>query len=206
MITNVTVVNPNLQTRIGQTKLEFKAGVNIVCGSNGSGKSTLLNAIMSGIAGSADVRLIRDPSVPVTRYSGEEATVKLSAQPDDDGDITNRHQSHGQGLRQYLKVLANIEGEHVVILDEPETALDFMAVHDLCAAIAKKGDDIQFIISTHHPLFYTMKAANFVNLDREQKNYHMDVIRKLRRRVSETAVANAKATKAKRKSKKTPIS
>lgn len=188
MITNVKIVDPKMQSRIGSTQINLMPGINLFVGSNGCGKSSLIESIMHEVeSGDSKVaRLIRDPSVQVLRYSAEQATVKFGSNPDNDA-FTGRNQSHGQGLRQYLEALRNIEGETVCILDEPETALDFFAVNDLCALMASKPN-VQWIVSTHHPLIMTMKNANIINLDRNNKDYAKDVLKQTVKRLKVAGV------------------
>lgn len=187
MITNVKIVDARYKSRIGGDQFSFQPGINILAGPNGCGKTSLIEAIKHEIeiADSTVARIIRDASVPVTFYSGEVATVKLSHKASaSDGDMTARHESHGQGLRAYLESLRNIDGEHVVVMDEPETALDFFAVADLCQTIAMKSDTVQFIISSHHPLVFTMKNANTINMSREEGNYANRVLQRLKKRLN----------------------
>lgn len=187
MLMRVNIIDPSYLSRIGKEQIDFESGVNILVGSNGSGKSSLFTAIADEVQnGSSKVaRLIRDPNAKYHWYSGETATVKLAAS-DTSGsssDLTKRHASHGQGLTAYLDALSNIETGSVVFLDEPETALDFFAVEALCQTIAsKKG--VQWIIATHSPLIFTMRQANIINLDREKKNYHREVLTRMSRRLS----------------------
>lgn len=184
MIANLQILDLNMQQRIGQTNVQFKPGINVVVGSNGCGKSSLFEVLTTMtnpiLEQSNYAKLIWDPSVKVHTYSAEHATKSMT---DRQGTaFESSKDSHGQALRKLLSVIDNLESEAIIILDEPETALDFNAVWELCKTITAKKN-IQFIISTHHPLFFTMDKANFINLDRDDKNYVQSILKKLSKRL-----------------------
>ena len=184
MIHSLAIISPDMQQRIGQQNITFAPGINIIVGSNGTGKSSLINLITEITSGSSENgRLIWDPTVPVHTYNAEQATKDRT----NDTATFGVHDSHGQALRRYLSVIEKLENPSIVILDEPETALDYFAVEELCRAISKKKQ-IQFIISTHHPLMMTLSGANFINLDRVNKNYAKDVLSRLEKRLSKVSV------------------
>lgn len=181
MIAQIKVLNPDLQKRIGQTQINFTPNINIVVGSNGCGKSSLLRLLTSLTEQpNADGKLIWDSSIKVHTYSSEQVT--RTRVEHSDTAFGSVHESHGQALRKLLSSLENIEDEAIVLLDEPETALDFQSVWDLCKIISTKKN-VQFIISTHHPLLLTLANANFINLDREDKTYAQTVLKKLAKRL-----------------------
>lgn len=182
MIAQIKILNPDLQKRIGQTQLTFKPGVNVIVGSNGCGKSSLLKLLTSLTEQpNADGKLIWDSSIKVHTYSSEQVTKERVEHSDT--AFGSVHESHGQALRKLLSNLENIEDEAIVLLDEPETALDFNSVWDLCRIIGQKKN-VQFVISTHHPLLLTIKEVNIINLDRDDKNYAQTVLKKLAKRLA----------------------
>ena len=46
MITNVKIVDPKMQSRIGSTQINLTPGINLFVGSNGCGKSSLIESII----------------------------------------------------------------------------------------------------------------------------------------------------------------
>lgn len=190
MIVNVKIVDKQYQTRIGKTAIQFTTpdtgkNTNILVGANGCGKTSLLTAIMSehNDGDGRICKLIRDNTIPVMYYSGEQATQKIVKGDEVKEDLLSVSQSHGQSLKAHLEKIRQMDGEFVFIMDEPDTALDYFAVTELCKVISEKPQ-AQFIIASHHPLLLTMKDANKINLDREREDYAGDVMSALQRRVN----------------------
>lgn len=183
MISQVKIIDRDFQSRAGVETVTFQPGINLLVGANGSGKSSLLGAIQREIRDNDQrtARLTRDASVPVKSYIGEEATSRKDASADS-MSLAQINLSHGQRLQAYLAGLNNMVGEQVVLMDEPEMALDFFAVYELCSSMLDRPD-IQFIVSTHHPLFFTFLDANFINMDRTRPNYVKDVLKQLSSRL-----------------------
>lgn len=182
MITQVKILDPQLIQRIGKSIISFEAGVNLLVGENGCGKSSLIEAIREEILNPSgtQVRIIRDEHVPVEFYSSEESTR--------DSNVVNKARisdtaiSHGQRLNRYIDTIMRTEGEHVLIADEIEAALDFDTVYGIGATLSKVSA-IQWIISTHHPILFTLKNANIVNLSRTDSNYIQSCLKKLGKRI-----------------------
>lgn len=198
MITQATLVHPNFLGRCnGVTTANLLPGVNLCVGPNGSGKSTFLSAIARQVNGDFEngkplATLIRNAEVPVIYHSSEEASgVAAHDQKLQDtvagrsgvAKLGNNYMSFGQRLMHLLSELKNVKTPHVVILDEPEIALDFDAVYAFCQFCAEMATVHQFIISTHHPLFFTMKTANFVVFG-DDKKYPNKVVAKMRKRLA----------------------
>ena len=159
----------NLNSRMGSTNFKFEEGVNIIVGDNGSGKSTLLQAIMATIAGTEKgLNLIRDPDVQVNLFSSEEMTRSMvkadaSAEP---SFLSNNNRSHGQLLFDTLKSIEGLGSNRVILIDEPEMALSIDNLGEVAKLIQQKAKEgVQFIISSHHPLVWTIAGANFVSMD-----------------------------------------
>lgn len=130
--------------------LTFAPGINLLLGSNGSGKSTILNAIRDG-KGSA----VKDMG-QVIHFSSE--SIK-SVQSVFGG------RSHGESMRDQLVGLANIVPGSTVLLDEPDLALSIDGVVELCKIISTKSKEgVQFIISSHNVLVWTLSWANIIPL------------------------------------------
>jgi predicted ATPase len=185
MLANVRVLDESLKTRIGKTSIEFKPGINLIVGSNGCGKSSLIDAIQDEYLNGKgiSIRLTRDNNVPITFYSAEQATKSLSN--NSRGTLVARQKSYGQSLADFLSGIKMLRGEQIIILDEPETALDFQNVKGLATDLMEiiKTGQIQVIIASHSPIFLLMPNINIVNMDREDPDYDKAILRFMRLRL-----------------------
>ena len=63
--------------------------------------------------------------------------------------------SHGQSLGEYLTALESLTLKSVVLIDEPETALDFGNLTKFQQLLVQKvAIGVQFIIASHSPLIW----------------------------------------------------
>lgn len=172
MLSSVKLLNKNLVGRCGGRELfNFKPGINILAGPNGSGKSTLLRAIMKS---SNSTRLstnvahieISDPRFPMPLlYHSSEEVVK-SEDTNKGSNLLSLQanaESHGQTLSKYLIGLENLIDPSIVLIDEPETALDLDHLLGFAETLqAKVAEGMQFVIATHHPVLWMMDNVNFL--------------------------------------------
>jgi predicted ATPase len=203
MLSHVRLLNPSMQSRcVGTTEVSLKPGVNVFVGPNGSGKSTFLRAIAdqadseARTGGKAIASLTRDVEVPIIYHSSEAASGQAahdqklqdtvagaSIMRHGVGSLGNNYMSFGQRLLHLLAELQNITTPHIILLDEPEIALDFEAVWRFCAMCHERSGIHQFLIASHHPLFFTMKNANFVAFGSDPK-YAANVMKQMRKRLA----------------------
>jgi chromosome segregation ATPase len=88
--------------------------------------------------------------------------------------------SSGQRLLSSLAELQNIREPRVILLDEPELALDFNAVNAFCGMIIKQSATQQFLVATHHPLMMAMPNTNFVVFGADKK-YPRNALARMRK-------------------------
>lgn len=164
MLREVTINSQNLQKRVGRDRIEFGDHINIIAGPNGSGKTSLLDFInnqhrkFDPTLGS----LMKDHA-EIIYYSAATATADTGNAQGQAGALNASSISHGQAMLRYLERLNTIEDPCTVILDEPELALSLQAVEDLAKTMIRKRN-VQFIISTHHPLLWTIPDAEIITL------------------------------------------
>lgn len=188
MFTLLRILNPVLLSRVGKASIQFNPGVNLVVGRNGCGKSSMFEAIRNELEHGTgqNARLSRDPTVPHLWYSGSLATADaaVSLRGSEGSTLSAGHASHGELLQRHLQALTNIEGEAVVLMDEPDIGLDFFAIAELAKTIVAKSDTVQFIVATHSPLLMTMtKNVNFICLDRQTDKYQQEVLKLMAKRI-----------------------
>lgn len=166
MLTKMNIRNAGLQRRCGVSALSFVPGINILAGPNGSGKSTVLQAIRrasSGRVTTSHIDLeVADPRfpLPLVFYASEEV---VRNGPDTQGSnllgLQAQVESHGQTLSRHLLNLANLVHPSVVLIDEPETALDAANLEVFYDIVVEKVQEgMQFIIASHHPIVWALAS------------------------------------------------
>ncbi len=172
MLTKITIRNAGVQRRCGVTSLPFIPGINVLAGPNGSGKSTILQAIRKASSGKVttshiDVE-VADPRfpLPLVYYASEEVV-----RNGDVGEGSNilslqtQVESHGQTLSRHLMNLDNLVHPSVVLIDEPETALDATNLERFYEIVTEKVQEgMQFIIASHHPIVWALEGEGALML------------------------------------------
>lgn len=142
----------------GLREVNFGPYLNILAGPNGSGKSTILRVVRDDTFG--------DNNGCQVHRTGE-ANLEWVAF---DGEMDNPRAKHGQGPLQFV----NSAGSHgevqkrtyayigdrlrpgmLMLLDEPEAAMDLDGVNRLSALITKRRD-VQWVVATHSPFLWGM--------------------------------------------------
>ena len=154
----------------GEYSFEFKPGVNLLVGPNGSGKSSILMAIMDAPGkarhGESEtdvvVRTAQLPggrgsrfSVKMFDFEKQNPRVRDTARGGHDSfmfQVVSMFKSHGETNRALGVGLLDIEDvrDALVLLDEPDQALDFDGVGELIEAL-KKCPARQVLVAVHHP-------------------------------------------------------
>ena len=152
--------------------------VSLLCGPNGSGKSTVLDALNDLITGKPpfpdhDWTTSNVPIVPVGAakaifcFSFERdnpRTVDLrwahsGAAP---AAVVSRCRSHGQSNYALLSAAFDNEAFDVMVLDEPEAALDLDGLLQLRELLM--STDKQVLLATHSPLLLSLKGEQEVSI------------------------------------------
>lgn len=171
MLKTITIKSDSIKSRIASPEdtFSFKPGINLLLGPNGSGKSTMFDLIASGndgitkgiftaeMDGMFDLRAMRmeDQS---RGNSGKLAGIT-------DGGlyahyVISHFKSHGQSNWPILNALGDFKDNTLLLLDEPEQALDMHHIMELRKLLAKHAGRLQFIIATHHPALICMHKAH----------------------------------------------
>lgn len=197
MIKEIHIRDASTASRLGVETphvIEFEPGLNIVSGRNGTGKSTLLDALRyatkSGKKNKSKNRLIWDSTVPVKYFNSETATADKSTDTSSSDLAKHGGESFGQRMSRYLATLKSINGEHIILIDEPEVGLDYYATEELGKIILKTlkrnrgvGNNVQIIMITHDTLLMTAPNSNHISLG-DDVEYARTILKLLKKRLS----------------------
>lgn len=145
-----------------QRTFDFKPGVNLLVGPNGSGKSTVIEAIMAHTSKSERDRKKAQKEVPM-ETNAQIGVAKFDFEKDNPRTMSyfgsaiafqvgSKWKSHGEVNRALIGGFddGSLE-DKLVILDEPDQALDFDGAALLLEKL-KASQSPQMIVSVHHPL------------------------------------------------------
>jgi predicted ATPase len=177
----LTLTPTGIKSRLAAplARYEFKPGINLLVGANGSGKSSLLHALRPKNMDAklcdleldrskvAHPRLLffdfekdnpRTKSLTLLQADGLENFSRFSAL------FESKFLSHGESSRKLLRSLAaETKAEDIVVLDEPEQALDFEGLQLLKAVLAELPTP-QVIIATHSPFLILEPSYHAIEL------------------------------------------
>ena len=150
----------------GLTEVTFTPHVNILAGPNGSGKSTILrvmrdrdwaqeNECQSWREGEANLEWVAfDGEQDNPRFKPGRGPLQFISHVGSHGEVQKR---------VYAFLYERIEPGMLVMLDEPEAALDMAGISQLIAYIAQRGD-VQWVIASHHPAIWKIPGARLIEL------------------------------------------
>lgn len=163
MIAKVHCVSDRIQGGV----LRPTPGLNLLVGPNGSGKSTVIKAIHN-YNGRHKV-----PGVTVTASPCQTLFFDMEL----NNPRTQSHfgsnvgfqvnalfMSHGQSTKEIVRMLAQVKPGQVVLLDEPETAMDVDALVAMRETLVKAAGVAQLLVATHTPVLLTAPGANHLVL------------------------------------------
>lgn len=179
MLLNLTVKDKDYIKRLGGRDLfEFSRGINILAGPNGSGKSSLFSLILNIY-----------PEGKFKTQTTEEVSVRFldtENSPRNSGSNLFMHKntflfqalshwkSHGETMSQLVlgvKQVIKPEGSTLIMIDEPETALDFKTLNRFIREIKKivtEHSSVQFLIASHHPLIWMIPGAKIIVMGKDK--------------------------------------
>ena len=175
MLTCLTLNQKSLKPRLLRDPAVPLTRVTFLCGPNGSGKSTLLGAFERFVctdepwtAETVPVRVEGSMHGTVCFFSMEKDNPRMRRDTGSGGMaevafvINSRYQSHGQSNYGVLEDLLLKSKHALIVLDEPESALDLDGLLWLRETLLKT--DKQVIVATHSPLLLALHAEPGVSV------------------------------------------
>ncbi len=193
MLTKLTITNENPlwyrlnRTDFDQISFNFKEGVNVIIGRNGIGKSTVVKAISqawienkpnanNGIHQESKKINDLEKIFVLTAEENNPKNQLATISPTDPHYYEKTIHWFGRselssGMRtkeQFLDAMELAKEARLVILDEPEQALDAEALLHIKKELKKMASQTQFIIVSHHPAFILDDDFNILEFDPER--------------------------------------
>lgn len=171
-ILDIKIDNKSSRYRfVTQKKLVFVPGVNIICGPNGSGKTSLLRMISQM---EVDCHKTERDGIKLNVDSGKYPLWSVDTElfremPYSVGSMNDfykiklRSKSHGEATRTIIEMFRSVEENHIVLLDEPELALDIDGLILLLETV-RSSKALQIIIATHHPCFVFQPGFHVIEM------------------------------------------
>lgn len=157
MITSIRVEKNYRSLKKGK-QWDLLPGVNLVVGDNGSGKSTLLYALHMLAQGAkvTEIAVTVNSNSATFFFDFEKGNPRTQSTFSDTMDIgfqvKSRWSSHGEANMVMLQALESGEKGHIVLLDEPDSALSLRNIAKLIAIFrAAENKGVQLITAVHHP-------------------------------------------------------
>ena len=146
--------------------IRFGPGVNVLAGPNGSGKSTILRVLRDrdwAQSQECEVHREGDRNLEWVAFDGEQDNPRFKK---DRGPLqfVDSVGSHGQVQRRVFRFLEErLAPGNLVLMDEPEAALDIDGAFSLRRMVETRSD-VQWIIASHHPAIWRMPSAQIIEL------------------------------------------
>jgi ABC-type multidrug transport system ATPase subunit len=180
----------------GDFELNFQKGINVLTAPNGAGKTTIMNCINDTII---DKKVVRGFSFETTYekddqpknwffFSMKDMTAKeqlSQVSPFDQQNYAGRfilwanrlYLSHGQQMKEVLLDIKELaEVSDVILIDEPETALDLLSIVEFIEVLTNIHDT-QIILISHHPLMVFNEQFNIIEFSKSNHSY-LDSLKK----------------------------
>jgi predicted ATPase len=146
---------------VGDARLSFEPGYNVLIGPNGSGKSTTLRALAT-----CPMCKVEKTANDVVKYVTTETLNPLSGGSFSSREemvqgIRNMFLSHGQGVLDSLRNQSQAN-ETVVVIDSPETGQDLANSEYIYEGLLKVSEQYQVIIATNSLVF--MRSGHLIDL------------------------------------------
>ena len=172
MIRSIEILDARWRKRIGRERLELAPGLNVLCGPNGSGKSSVIGALSEETGGrppKGDPAIRVDADRTAIYYHDAGGKAAPAQRIESSFDVLTARLSRGERLRVYLRKLDTMDEESaVLVMDEPETALDLeerLAFVERLAAVTQRH---QALVATHCPLLIGAPQANLIVMGADQ--------------------------------------
>lgn len=185
MITNVKIHDAARIKRIksGVSSFDFSPGVTVIVGANGSGKTTLLECITQkkqagGKLEETEVTVTQTENSPKhIVYSSEFDGLKQIPYFDYEKDMTLQVQamfmSRGQAqIHKFAQTVKSLKDgfSGTVILDEPDSCLDTVAISTLLNVFLHFRTQCQIIMSAHSPILMFRPEFNYIEVEPDYRN------------------------------------
>ena len=157
--------------RVKLQTISFKAGVNLLVGPNGSGKTSILTAITKR---SKDVEVRTSDKLTFYAFDFEKDNPRKDPMFQGAWQVAMMFSSHGESNIAIINGIVRDEmSENVIIMDEPEQALDCDNLVKL-SQLLKETKATQVLIATHSPFLILDPKFNIIELSEG----YLDKIRK----------------------------
>jgi predicted ATPase len=186
MLISITINSPDVQKRFPHLKsweLKFEPGVNLIIGPNGSGKSTVVQQLTySKKYGRDNKDSVITTSAPINfaSFDFERDNPRKKHYVDTIWDVQCHFMSHGEVNHKLIHTMSRLDHDGLVIVDEPEQALDVTNQLFLSKQLAKFK---QAVVATHSPiLMWALPDAHRIELKSKYESNMLADIDKIRKK------------------------
>ena len=175
-IKSVTIAGGIPSQRISRRHIAFKEGVNLLIGPNGCGKSTVLRGIVFPAPHDKTNFIVSAEPGKFFAFDFERDNPRLQGYIESASQISTLFSSHGETNHAILSMLRMRDMKNcIVLLDEPEQALDVDAINDLIDAL-QKSPASQIILATHCAALIINPTFNIIEMEDDYKKKVIDQV------------------------------